>query len=425
MKKTLIYTIVLLTTILSCKKDNFNQINQSNQESDINTLSSLRLNNQKIEDIITLSLNEEDERIRNLKNTIGIALRNTLINKDYVNLLIDDAKKSSLKETNFLRVLKNNPTFLVDLDRNIKKLKNKETFNSIYTQLEYFGTKLYPVIVIPNLESLNVNLMPIVASSLDVEEQTVDDILAYFILEDGTHKEIILNENEAVNLTKPVIIFSFGMNDELLNKDDLSIDFNHYYNYEEESIIRDSSFYANNSLKSGGSTFRMLNIHTSIKSPAYFYEGNGQNEYFQSTILVQSSGNGNYYLKGYYHTNDAYNINLIKRFKITECVSQQYTTWDDLVNFANTNGAPSSWSGEDKYSSRSFERDWYGGNQSLGTTSYKPLGKPTTYKHMTGKMAYPDQWYVRNTTAYGKPYSMWAYRDIQSHKSKCAQTRSN
>lgn len=415
MKKYFLYVLAFAITLVSCKKDTKSNLDNSKLVSiDNSEIEKFRKNDQKIEDII--NLDSEDIENRKIQYLFGEALANIEWKKEYVEAIVTDAKNSPLKEANILRISEVNRQFANDLNNQLDKLQSGVSLSSIYNNIKYDDKQYQPVLVIPNLENINLELKPIVSHNLEVVEITIDDILAIFIHQNGIKSEILLNENEAVQSQKPIFLFDYGIDDTKYKGLTLALDENQYYNNNE--VKHDSSYYANlNNTKgtNGQSQKRFLNIHTSVKSAAYHYETTGLNEYTQRSYPWLNTGSWG--MEVFNTSGQRYNR--IVRLKKNQCNGSQYTTWDRLVDFSDNYYAANT--PFDVFTYRTYERDWNRSQEDMLSSYYK--GK-TIYPF--GKMHRDFHWYINYNWVYNtSAYSLWQYKDIQSYKSKAAFTRSN
>jgi hypothetical protein len=405
MKKISAILIALTMALFSCSKE------------EVDKSSEYRLNKLSEEDVLNFQDNNEDNKIRETSLIFGKALTELFQDETNIRLVINDAKESPLKEANLLRIANLNFSFKSQLNALLLKYynsaspksENDEMLTFLSSQLVYENVLYQPVIVIPNYNTLDVNLLPIVSGGVDLNDELDnridDDIFAYNLLDNGSFEEIYLSEEEAMSTQRPVLVFSNGI-------DDTSIPLDGQIFLDSYGVKSNSN---NNSGNTDASTKRFDHMHVSIKSTSFHYDPRRQkNEYRYTGIYLHSSGWG-----WIWKTDQS--SNLVRNFSKNDCNGAQYTDWGQ-VYYADTHYPDPTT--EHYIAFNTFERDW--------AKSQKPLGNGTRNGYtgyLYGKMTFNDEWYLSDPNSAGglvltgSGAALWQYFDLQSYKTKFAITR--
>lgn len=346
--------IGLFTVLYSCKKE----VDSTNKTTSLNISD---------EYLINLGRNESEKKLRTVKLIFARALEDIVKNKSYVNLIIDDANQSNLKQAQLSRIAEKNSQFKVDFNNalkehctipiNMNNRSNEDLLTYLEGLLSYEDYNYIATVVIPNLDKLQPSLAPYVSPGLDVDEdlyETKDGIYAIKYDEQYMKYVTILDEITAKAEIKPILIFSNGI------YDDSGIG---YYAIEENAEQGDFIIDDPEEISSSRSYNNWI-TKKSIKNQAYFYDGPGKCEY----AIISAYGGGNSWTT---RENKEW-----RKFSKSEC--------NGTLHGGTFIAAPTG----SFVVYNTYERDWYVSSKTLG--SYD--GKVTLY----GKMTYTNEWYVNN-----------------------------
>ena len=304
-------------------------------------------------------------------------------NQNYVKLVIDYAHKSIIKEANLIKIVNENEDFKIALNEalgneikaeSFRTEDDDDLFSALAAQLSTEDGYI-PTVVIANIESLDPNASPIVSPGLELDEDidtTLDDhIWAKIQTENQELLDIIINEEDALSTTNPVLIFANGIDETIFG----------------DGIVVGEGL-TDGRLDMGGSgktqtapQFDFLKV--AIKDDDYFYESSGKNEY-QYT--------------GYYFTNEEVwgwifneqqSSHRIRRFKSDQCNGTEYGISEEDDEFYNGSLHTPQATGDIIVFMNTYERDWYASIKPLGSTTIK--GQTC---NLSGKMVYTWQWYA-------------------------------
>lgn len=176
--KNVFYLSIVVAGILllnSCNKDNVTPQGKS----------SYKRIDQTLDRIITNAQSDDDKRVRMVKHIFGEAMAELFRNQDYARMVIEDTKKSPLRNADFNRLRNANPVLKSELDNLLRKhlaksgfFANKaeedEPYIFLVSQLNY-DEQYEAKIVIPNFDVMDVSKQPITSSGLDLEDDEVED----------------------------------------------------------------------------------------------------------------------------------------------------------------------------------------------------------------------------------------------------------
>lgn len=405
--KNVFYLSIVVAGILllnSCNKDKVPPQGKS----------SYKRIDQTLDRIISNAQSDDDKRVRMVKHIFGEAMAELFRNQDYARMVIEDTKKSPLRNADFNRLRNANPVLKSELDNLLRKhlaksgfFANKaeedEPYIFLVSQLNY-DEQYEAKIVIPNLDVMDVSKQPITSSGLDLEDDEFEDHdEAIWAKEYEPYSQefidIILKEQEALGETKPIFIFANGENeDKYIGKQVFGERTHVEISYKTEAT---------------NSTKRFDHQDMSVKAQSYFYDGSGRNEYCYTGVYYTSSG-----IWGWITLQNSNDLSKrVTRYRKSECNGQQRTVWGE-VYYADTHyPAPTD---AHVVFFNTFERDWYASAKNTGQYTYNGQ---TAY--LVGKRAYTSEWYLSESGVVlnGANVPMWQYIDLQSNKSKFQITR--
>lgn len=374
MKKiSLVFTGIVAVSMIftSCKKD----IMETNISK-----SNINISNPTEESLINLASSKEEVEFRKVKLIFGKALEEIVKNKKFVDLIINDAKVSKLKQAQLKRIALKNEEFRLALNLELSKYiqmpnvgsrEEEDLLAYLETLLSYQNTEYIATIVIPNLEIMDENLPPYVSPGLDVDEEVylVDDGIYAIKYDEDYNKTVeILDEETAKSEVKPIFIFANGVEDRfdsralLVTEDDI--------NLETLGELKTTNGDGSRSVRDW---FEMENV----KSNTYFYDANGTNNY--SVLGAYKVGN-NWFGRG---------MNDINNFTRAQCNGV-------LKRGSNGSYVPSA--GESSmYVFNTYERDWY--------ASKKFLGNYGSSVFVAGRMTLSSEWYINNPYIFNSIYN--------------------
>lgn len=408
----------------SCGKEPLNVNNSLTTTQQFN-LNSYRQFNQTEEILLNYNQGAEDYEMRKIQLVFHKALLDVLKNKEYVKLIVDDAKQSPLKQAQLTRVAGLDRNFKTDLNSALAnhyyETANRITEDDLLEYLEslliYEGDDYLAVIIIPNLDSLNIDYPPIISGGLELDESLDssldDDIYATQYDADFYTTDIILNEKEGTSSLQPVIVFANGI-------DDTEYEGKAVFGDGFHTVQTDDNLYEN-AAKTNLYTQHFSLMYISIKSEDYFYEPltSGTKNNFAFTGVYFTSSN----VWGWLFNENPSDISkLVRKFTKDECDGTKLLYWDEVWNVDEHWPQPTS---AILAYFNTFERDWASSAKDLGHYTY--LGE-TAY--LTGKRKHTNEWYISDPytegglVLNGSVVTLWEYLNVYKYKSDYCITRS-
>ena len=415
----------LSSTFTGGKKDGNQGVQQASKS---NFLKSTQSNS----DILALSYDNEDLKVRKVKLAFGEALRDVYKNNpNLLQVIINDANSSPQKYADIRRICNAHPDIKTQLANSLNITQQSqgsadEIVNNYLSQLEYKGVQYTGLIQIYNINTMDVSQLPIISGGLDVDESSgLDDgILAYSFTTPESFEEVIIDENNARETNKPLLIFGNGNSDEeFLNPKEIQpmiIDDSNRDQY----INGEVSMEDRDLLKASSSTKKFDYLHILLKGSGFHYDGCCKNNItLKSYYWIGANQSVNW---GWLYRANAWKQ--IHGLTSGQCNNIQHTQWGEI--WYPGNYSPTA------HSSLSFyfvpyERDWYSPNKSLGNVTYQ--GKTI---HIQIDPTYIHERYSQNMGNWGTGWptegvlfvnanalNMWQYVDLHSSRMKLAFTR--
>lgn len=341
---------------------------------------------QTVEQVLSNATSLEDRKMRETKLIFGKALSEVFKEHKFVDLVLNNAQRSVLKEANLNTLISENGDFKTALNQALLKQLPKENSRTTDDEDDIFSLlaaqlatpdNYIPKIVVPNLSTLDATKSAIVSAGLELNEDidtTLNDhIWAMFPNEqNGEYTDIAINESDAHEATNPVLIFANGVEESQFEGGEV---FGEGLN--EEFSIGEIG---------GGKTETLEQFDfttVSVKQSNYFYESSGKNEYQYIGIYFTNAETW-----GWLFPNQNLSTR-IARFKENQCNGTDFSVSNDDKEFYHA-----AWHSPQPTSDlivfmNTYERDWY--------ASLKPLGNFTLKgetAYLTGKMVQTWQWYA-------------------------------
>ncbi|MCF6184056.1 MAG: hypothetical protein L3J56_05430 [Bacteroidales bacterium] len=230
-------------------------------------------------------------------------------------------------------------------------------FNDIKEKMVYKGLNYSIDIYIPNIKTANLSLKPIIAIGTDLytnNDKLNDYIPAWYIFENGSNEQILINEKEALNSDKPVLILTI-----------FEVDKN-------ETIFEKNKERIKPNNNKSASDINISNVFLSNCKIAYRYERDNKSEYaFGYKVLSDDIG-----------PVDIINDKFIKINKndLNKVISVHKSLYPHILYAKRVYGV-------------TYERDWYvSGNHSHTINSG---GSPAWMWQISCKMKYANEWYQK------------------------------
>lgn len=368
--------VVVFTTLIllsSCKKED---IQSSAANSDFQfSQNTFRANNQDVDHLLSLGYDDQDVKINQSLDLIAKSLLEVLKNKEYADILIESARNSEIKSAKLSQIFQDNFEFKKAVNAELSKSYNlringdgTDYFSDLEEGLVY-DVDYYATVHIPNIETADMDLMPIISSGVNADSEAdpsvEDNIIAWFTNEDGSIDEIFVSEAEAMATTIPVMVVSLGT------------DF-------EDGRLNNNIIYGQDNYSESMKTNVVSELHGYQFKINYRYENIGNSEYAIATLFLRPSDGYSYY-QAFGHVVDV----------DKDDIGVDLFHWNEIGNFpaAGTNGI-----------FNYYERDWEQSAKSLGyLTSNAGLN---TY--MYGERKYYNEWYTKdyNTNNTGYNFSL-------------------
>ena len=351
----------------------------------------------------------DDARINRLLFKLAEATKGLIKNIEFNQLIINMALESENESANLLNLETVSPTFFNIINQNLSSyglslqlISDSLTHNPVAPNLEFpetAATEYYvPSIFIPNLESLNSSLQPLISPNVEVisynDETIEDNIIAWYYQDDSSTSinEIVIGENESLISQNPLFLL-----DNAVASLESPINYDAVPYYGVDSLIYEDSL-QNESIRSKNFNFTDLPQPTStksfssyehsIKGSAYRYEPwtSGKSEFaITGKRIDQNGGVHSIYPKDWQLINkisrsDASNSRMQHEWRFHASNWQPwYNSWffpstQTNVNFVFWN---------------TFERDWNRSNKHLG--NFFGNGKAVG---LFGRRKYNSEWYA-------------------------------
>lgn len=362
-KTPLILIAIMFIAFQSCeKKDLFDNSDSVLEELKYDLVDlDLKTHDQNINNLINISYNEDDKKMNEyfyaLAESLTDLVKDPKFNQDVINYAKqrDDAAASLITLLNNKNYADKVSIELTDKGFSFEKIANNFTYNNgKYTE------KYIPCIFIPNLETCNPELQPILSPNIelnaDLDEKYENCIIAWYFTKEGERKEIIINEEDALKTKNPIFIIA-----------------NAEENFTKGNSLVETEFIENKSTKGIAFSTNEYRIN-------YRYEGSGDSEFAISAGRIVATGsaynilrkdNGDYVSTKVITSVDKDDIS--KDLSQWEQFSSNYTPYNENFIFYNT-----------------YERDWNNTDKSLGHAVSQNGGNLYLY----GKRKYESEWYA-------------------------------
>jgi len=245
---------------------------------------------------------------------------------------------------------------LINYKKQFKTIFSKgktEKFENIKEKMIYKGVNYSADIYIPNIETANLSLKPIIAIGTDLytnNDKLNDYIPAWYIYEDGSCEEILINEKETLNSDKPVLIMGI------------------YEEHKRENTLVKIKPDSNKS----SSDINIRNVLLSNCKIAYRYERDNNSEYaFGFKVLSDDIG-------PYTIINDKF-ININKN-DINKVIAVNTSLYPYTLYAKRVYGV-------------TYERDWYVSDHNSHIVNSG--GSPAWMWSILCKMKYANEWYQK------------------------------
>ncbi|MCD4791604.1 MAG: hypothetical protein K8R54_00095 [Bacteroidales bacterium] len=281
---------------------------------------------------------------KNFKNSKPCKLLNEYI--------YNEAKNSKSQSVKYEKVIDFDKNYDVITDNNFKS-----DYNDISSLMIYNNSNYLVEIYIPNIETADLTMKPIIAIGTDLytnNDDLNDYIPAWYINNDNSFDEILINEKDAYSSEKPVLIFSIYCKNKLTEAND---------NIETPNLQDDKS-----SAKGGVNINSILLKDCKIK---YRYERDNKSE-FAFGFKIR---NGNYRSKTL--IND-------KFIKIHKTDLNKDITVNKRLHISTTYIA-------DRVYGVTYERDWYVSDNNSHSIY---IGGSQDWTILC-KMKYSNEWYQK------------------------------
>ncbi|MDH5603933.1 MAG: hypothetical protein OEY51_08335, partial [Cyclobacteriaceae bacterium] len=234
--------------------------------------------------------------------------------------------------------------------------------------LNYGDDEYYPVLYVPNIESADLTLEPIIALGADIDVENEEDydggdiIFGYFYNENDEYVEVFLDETMAFKETRPIIVVTYN-NQEVVTKP------------KDEKVVSNGrseiTWYY-------GPMFKLVEYSISQR-----YDGTNNSEY--SVIVIPRSPT---LTPGVYanYPNERQKVREIHKSD----VGSPGTTF--IHNYSMT--PVSLYANMDRYFLVTFEYDWFASEKTISWSSAStPDSVVNSYAYKGAKMSNEDEWY--------------------------------
>ncbi len=382
--------VVVFTTLIllsSCNKEDIQSpLNNTNFQFSQNTF---RANNQDVNHLLSIGYDEQDITINQSLDLLAKSLLEVVKNKQYADILIESARNSEIKSANLKQIFATNYDFKKAVNAELSKnysLRTDGDGTDYFDDLEeglVYDVDYYATVHIPNIETADMDLMPIISSGVNAdgeEDPSVEDnIIAWFTNEDGSVSEIFVSEEEAMATTIPVMVVS------------LATDF-------EDGRLSSNIIYGDAS----GTEYMKTNVVSELHGYQFKinhrYENIGDSEFAIGTLFLRPSDG-----YSYYQTFDVI-VDVNK-----DDIGNDLLHWHEIGNFpaTGTNGI-----------FNYYEKDWEQSAKSLGFLTSN-AGVNT---YMFGERKYFSEWYTYDPLTHDDPYNFafhnanWVTKNISNAK---------
>lgn len=406
--KTRTFILAILTIAIfglgSCNKEDMSEsITLKNQNVIYNLdkipIKSVKSNSKSVvTDIKTLMTNPDDlddEKINNYLYQLSLATRDLIKDANFNQVIIEMAQNSETNTANLLDLETVAPNYFKAI--NIKLAENDLSLQTIANDLSHepiAPNESYPItavtehyvpaIFIPNIETVNTSLQPIISPNIEVDsredESIEDNIIAWFYntADDTLVTEIMLSEETVENTTNPIFLLDNAVTTLATEQD---LDFIPY-NSEREIAAAGTT--------TGARSFS--SYEHSIESSSYRYESglSGKSEFTVTAIRIDLNGTNHLV---YQNNNGTFKSwQSISDIKKNEIGTLRYN-WryhaSDWQPWSNPWAPNVIQTGVNMVFWNTFERDW--------NRSPKPLGNCEANGstiNLGGNMKYEDNWYT-------------------------------
>lgn len=171
-----------------------------------------------IYDLLQNPFDKEDENMYYQVYKIADNFKNSIPSKTLYDNIYSELKGRKLESVKYDR--------LIDLDNNydiITYNNHKSNYNDVTSSMIYDNSNYLVEIYIPNIETADLTLEPIIAIGTDLytnNDGLNDYIPAWYINKDKSFDKILINEKDAHTSKKPVLIFSIYSKNELFEVED-------------------------------------------------------------------------------------------------------------------------------------------------------------------------------------------------------------
>ncbi len=426
----LLFFIALFSTE-SCSKDS-----QDNSMSAIQTIDGFRLNIDPVDEIPIYEGSDERTIANEKLFILATALNSMIKDKSYINEIISVAPKSDVGDrmVKFKYLTQDVPNFKSDLSSAISSTASNglrtnddiEDYLSNYAiENELYDSRLF----LYNFENADFNLSPIVTPGIEVEDNQImgieDCIFAYYNDENLNTYEIILSEQEALETDIPIIVIGLSPEEEtvgrLSGKPTRVIYLDPLSNRDSQPL--DLGLSHDPSINAKVSNSYQLEINQIQIKTGYRYESSGKSEYSIAGVGVDYNGDDFIFFldPGTARWPDPswaqWEERLVRDVESYE-IGDILTLGQHFANWPFSGNNPNVQPYFSHYYFNTWERDWYGGWEFLGTVPFDGFDL-----EFRGKMALDHEWYLCDPTSgacmtYSGNYSPPTFIDKEFETSK-------
>ena len=356
----------------------------------------------------------DDEKINNYLYQLSLATRELIKDASFNQVIINMAKNSETNTANLLDLKTVAPNYfnainamLAKNNLSLQTIANDLTHEPIAPNENYPITAItehyVPAIFIPNIETINSSLQPIISPNIEVDsredESIEDNIIAWFYNtpNDTLVTEIMLSEETVEKTTNPIFLLDNAVTS-LMTERDLNFT---PYNSEREIAAAGST--------SGIRSF--ASYEHSIESQSYRYESwlSGKSEFAVTAYKIEDNGTIHFI---YHNPNGTIKSwQLISKIKKNQIGTMRYN-WmyhaSDWQPWSNPWTPSVIQTGVNMVFWNTFERDWNRSPKPLGTCEANG-----STVHLGGNMRYNDNWYtwIPSTTQIHYTRFQWINND--------------
>jgi hypothetical protein len=320
------------------------------------------------------SADPEDEKMNDNLLMLSTAFTAISDNSELMEIVYDEATSNS----GYVKY-----SDLIAIDSRFKTLLNAElakdfcpdplgsptdAYESISDSMIYDSVQYYPSIYMPNIRSANLESLPFVCIGAEIDDY--DNILAFRFSEEDAIEESTLNEEEALEESAPVIIFTNGTD--------------HI-----ETVSDESAYYSgsdpNNPSPAADEIWKWDEI---LVKNGFRYEGTGKSEVRCMTTFHKSDGT---YLSGGGSFQNGVEDSFIKKITNTDIANNTNQTGVNADVFPHALTVSTTNLTYYNYAYfTTYEYDWYASPKLV--SSCGTLYSVSAFQHAP-RMKYPNEWY--------------------------------